>query len=299
MAYKRYKRIRAKTVRKRPRYSRRYYRRRARKYRSYYRRGRRFPKTTEVKSVSFTLNHRWDFNQELANENVDFYPGVCSILPFPSTNGYTVPGIDIAQGTSQSQRIGNKVSPIKMRFSGTLSLDREFSSSTILPQSFHVRLLVYQVRGGNAGNTPSSLGYHPLAVGDTNGLLDAYYIAKLLNYYAYTDSARHTFTPDQMRQNMAASKTPLRLGIGGQFRMLYTKTFVLSDQHVSTKPFRIVTKVPRRLVWPEKSDGAKDSDPKPGVRNAIFAVWIVVPQTANPVGTVHLNYQTQLFYIDK
>lgn len=296
MAYKRYKRIRAKAVRKRPRYSRRYYRRRARKYRSYYRRGRRFPKATEVKQVTFNMQHRWDFAQELQDESVTFYPGVCSIVPCSSG---TLPRADIVPGTSQSQRIGNKVSPVKMRFCGSLSLDREFSSSSILPQSFHVRLIVYQVRGGNAANNPYLNAYHPLAMANPAGTLDGNEIRKLLNYYEVTTATPTVFTADQMRSNMGSGKTPLRLGIGGQFRMLYTKTYVLSDQHVSTKPFRIVTKVPRRLVWPEKPDGAKETDPQPSVRNAIYAVWIVVPQSTNPVGTVHLNYQTQLFFTDK
>lgn len=298
MAYKRYKRIRAKTVRKRARYSRRYYRRRARKYRSYYRRGRRFPKATEVKQVTFNLDHKWSFNQELQNETVtNFFPGVCSVVP--CAGSAIPPGINIATGTSQSQRIGNKVSPIKMRFAGSLSLDREFASPNILPQSFHVRLIVYQVRGGNAAYAPNVSGYHPLAMDSTDGRLTGAHLKKLLNYYASTDNTAGTFTSSQMRSNMGAGKTPLRLGIGGQFRMLYTKTFVLSDQHVSTKPFRIVTKVPRRLVWPEKPDGAKETDPEPSVRNAIYAVWFCVPQTVNPVGNVYLNYQTQLFYIDK
>lgn len=296
MAYKRYKRIRARTVRKRARYSRRYYRRRARKYRSYYRRGRRFPKATEVKQVTFNIQHRWEFNQELQDQNVTFYPGVCSVLPASTGD---LPRAAISAGTSQSQRIGNKVSPIKMRFCGSLSLDREFTGSSILPQSFHVRLIVYQVRGGNADSLPYQSTYHPLAMATTDGRLNGSQIKKLLNYYDSTTATPTVFTPDQMRNNMGSGKTPLRLGIGGQFRMLYTKTYVLSDQHVSTKPFRIVTKVPRRLVWPEKADGAKDTNAETDVRNAIYAVWICVPQTVNPVGTVHLNYQTQLFFTDK
>lgn len=297
MAYKRYKRIRAKAVRKRPRYSRRYYRRRARKYRSYYRRGRRFPKATEVKQVTLATVHQWPFNQELQNDPVTFYPALTTVIPINNTA--MTNGVNIGQGTTQSQRIGNKVTPIKMRLCGSLSLDREFTSTGILPQSFHVRLIVYQVRGGNAAYDPNNASYHPLAMATTSGTTSGSEIKKLLNFYNYINTSPEKYTSAQMRENMASGKTPLRLGIGGQFRILYTKTFVLSDQHVSTKPFRIVTKVPRRLVWPEKPDGAKTTDPEPSVRNAIYAVWICIPQTVNPVGTVHLNYQTQLFFIDK
>lgn len=290
MAYKRYKRIRAKTVRKRPRYSRRYYRRRSRKYRSYYRRGRRFPRATEVKTVSFFTTQEWNFNTEMANNNVTFYPGYVAIVPSPQL------GVDITNGTLNNNRIGAKVTPVKLRMAGSLSLDRKFAAADIQPQSFHVRLIVYQVRGGNAGFFPYQDGYHPLAMATTTGLLNAGEVRKLLAYYQGDTT---TFQSTDMRANMGSGKTPLRLGIGGQFRVLYTKTFVLSNQYSSTKPFRIVTKVPRRFVWPEKEDGNKDNATKANCRNAVYMVWICVPQTPNPVGAVYLNYNTQLFFTDK
>lgn len=290
MAVKRFKRFGARSSRKRPRYSRRYYRRRYRKYKRYYRRGRRFPRATEVKSVSFYSNQIWQFDQDLANQDVTFYPGFCSMFPSPQI------GINIEQGTNSNQRIGAKVTPVKLRLSGSLSLDRVFASPGILPQSFHVRLIVYQVRGGNGAFTPNQSGYHPLAMTTTTGLLGPDQLKKLLSYY---DGDTTTFSTTRMRNNMGTSKVPLRLGIGGQFKMLYTKTFVLSNQYTSTKPFRIVTKVPRRFVWPETPDGLKDNAPQANCRNSVFVVWICVPQSGNPVGYIHLNYNTQLFYIDK
>lgn len=292
MAYKRYKRFRPRASRKRARYSRRYYRRRARKYRSYYRRGRRFPKATEVKQVSFATSHEWAFNQDMENENTQFTPGFIAILP---SNQF---GVDITQGTATFNRIGCKIRPCKLRLCGSLSLDRVFSDPGILPQSFHVRLIVYQVRGGNGANSPYSDAYHPLAITTADGNVGSKEIKKVLCYYNGPDTG-NSFTPTQMAQNMGAGKTPLRLGIGGQFKMLFTKTFVLSDQHVSTKPFRIVTKVPRRLVWPEQANGVASNASEQYVRNAIYCLWICVPQTKNPVGSVFLNYNTQLFFTDK
>ncbi|QCH00632.1 Cap [Circoviridae sp.] len=290
MAIKRFKRFGARSSRKRARYSRRYYRRRNRKFKRYYRRGRRFPRATEVKSVSFYSKQIWQFDQDLANQDVTFYPGFVTMFPSPQI------GIDITQGTNTNQRIGAKVTPIKLRLSGSLSLDRVFAKPDIQPQSFHVRLIVYQVRGGNGSFNPNQSGYHPLAMATNTGLLDASQLQKLLSYY---DGQGTTFQTSVMRSNMGTSKVPLRLGIGGQFRMLYTKTFVLSNQFSSTKPFRIVTKVPRRFVWPETPDGLQDNAPQAKCRNSVYVVWICVPQTANPIGDVHLNYNTQLFYIDK
>lgn len=290
MAVKRFKRFGARSSRKRPRYSRRYYRRRNRRFKRYYRRGRRFPRATEVKTVSFFTNQQWNFNQDLANQDVTFSPGICSIIPSPQI------GIDIANGTGNNNRIGCKVTPVKLRLAGSLSLDRVFAKEGIQPQSFHVRLIVYQVRGGNAGFTPNQAGYHPLAMDTSTGLLNAPQIKKLLSYY---QGDNNVFQTTSMRANMGAGKTPLRLGIGGQFKMLYTKTFVLSNQYTSTKPFRIVTKVPRRFVWPEKPDGSKDNDTMGNCRNCVYIVWICVPQTPDPIGNVYLNYNTQLFFTDK
>lgn len=293
MAFKRYKKFGARTVRKRARYSRRYYRRRYRKRRGYYRRGRRFPRSTEVKSVSFAVSHKWDFNTDIANTPLSFTPGFVSIVP---SNQF---GNNIVQGTNSFNRIGAKVRPCKLRFCGSLSLDRPFSvAEMIAPQSFHVRFLVYQIRGGNAEKAPYDPAYHPLAMETADGNLGAKQIKKLLAYYNGSDTTTQ-FTVDQTRENMGAGKTPLRLGIGGQFRMLYSKTFVLSDQHVSTKPFRIITKVPRRLVWPEVTNGGEENAPEANCRNAIYAVWFVIPQTVNPIGSIFLNYNCQLFFTDK
>lgn len=301
MAYKRYKKFSAKRTRKRPRYSRRYYRRRHRT--SYWRRSRgnrRFPKSTEAKLVEYKGVHSWEFNQELANADVTFYPG------FFHTIGSNTYGINILQGTGTNQRIGAKVTPIKLRISGVLSFDRKFSlAEPIIPESFHIRMFVYQVRGGNSDKDPTSADYHNLALhgvvtnGSMDGRLDGKEIQKLLNFYSITAATPSKFTNGQMRDNMGAGKTPLRLGIGGQFKMLYTKTFKLSSSSTSSIPFRIVTKVPNRLVWPEKPNGTTDETPASCPRNAVYVAWLIVPQTTSPIGNVYLNFQTQLFYIDK
>lgn len=96
--------------------------------------------------------------------------------------------------------------------------------------------------------------------------------------------------------------------------MLYTKVYYLSSMKPS-RPFRIVTKVPRRLVWPEIQDGADDVVLSNYARNAIYVAWLLIPLNPpsqlnpnivnNPVTTtvlkrsVDLSYNVQLFYTDK
>lgn len=122
---------------------------------------------------------------------------------------------------------------------------------------------------------------------------------KLFNFYSCTDSTPTVYSAEKMKLNMGTGKTPLRLGIGGQFKLLYTKNFVLSSSQRSSIPFRIVTKVPNRLVWPESTDGSSTTTTQTYCRNCIYAVWVVVPQTPNPIGEIFLSNNIQLFYIDK
>lgn len=296
MAFKRFKRFRPRRTRKIARYSRRYYRRRGARssYGRKYRGTRRFPRSKEAKMIEGVSASGWTFTTDVENEDITFYPMNTTIIPSDMSS------MNIAQGTNGHQRIGNKVRPIKLRLSGVLSYDRKFSlAEPIIPESFHIRLIVYQVRGANAAYVPNADGYHPLGIVTTNGLADAAQVQRLLNFYndPYPQGNHTVFTHEAMLKNMAASKTPLRLGIGGQFRMLYTRTFILSSSDKTSYPFRIVTKCPNRFVWPENSSG-QVSQVAQNCRNAVYICWLCVPQTKNPIGNIWLNYQTQLFYID-
>lgn len=295
MAYKRYRRFGAKRTRK---YfkgrGRRYYRRRRFFYNKRRRALRRFPKATEAKLVEFHHAYNWTFDQNLDNDNVQFSPGACFIIPFANL------GIDIEGGYAVNKRIGAKVKPIKLRISGVITFDRKFTlAEPIIPESFQIRLLVYQVRGGNGTKAPNTADYHPLAMVTTTGLLDGIQLKKLFNYYDATNSNPITFSATQMKNNMGTGKTPLRLGIGGQFKMLYTKTYTVSSSTRASVPFRIVTKVPNRLVWPEAPSGQTGAETTTYCRNCIYAVWVVIPQTPNPIGSIYLADHAQLFYIDK
>lgn len=347
MAFKRYKRFKYRKARKnRYRRSRftRYSRRRSSK-RVW--RNRRFPKSTEVKSIAGGRTTSWNVNYSVSNNKVIWpeYPMRSFCFPAPElafelngVAGKQTNNFDIEDGTGISERVGGKIKPLKLRIFGSMSLNDPYLSIALLSSnnnfgsdnqttgwqesdvrlSFAVRLFVYQVRGGNSSEHPQTKPYHPLALvniqnstSGINDMCDHEQVQKLLASYAH-DAGGATY--DSMVKNISAVNQPLRLGIGGQFRMLYTKVFYLSSMKPS-RPFRIVTKVPRRLVWPEIQNGADDIVLSNYARNSIFIAWLLIPlnppKALNPAilnqapsittidRTVDLAYNVQLFYTDK
>lgn len=303
MAFKRFKRFGFGKTRKRSRYSRRrYYRRRSRPGRSV-RRYRKFPRSSEAKVVSGNSGCNWVFAEDdTAPNNYTFYP-MHTYHVFKGAND-TSPGLIVAPGTGSNQRIGAKFTPIKLRFSGSISFQRAEYVSDVdyVPRAFAVRLIIYQVRGGNAGSHSNEAGYHPLAlVANAEGMADATQVTKLIGFYSNNPLEPNIFGSERMIENIGAAKGPMRLGIGGQMRMLYQKTWTLQTGTRSSIPFRIVTKVPRRIVYPEVNDGGAGNAQVTGgtPRNCVYAAWIIVPQNVPAIGTVRLRYQCDAFFIDK
>lgn len=356
MAFKRYKRFRYRKARKnryRRRRAVRYSRRRASK-RAW--RNRRFPRSTEVKSISKHQQYRWDVSYSRGTNNAaswSEYPMRTFCFPAPERS-ITVGTVtatqnnnfDIADGTGISERIGGKIKPIKLRIYGSIALNdaylqnlRLYLQQTVINNqvpaqgaygsdviesdvrlSFAVRLFVYQVRGGNSNQHPQSNEYHPLALQNAQlndrpatPFAGRDQIRKLLAAYAADQEAFQTF--DDMLNNISAVNQPLRLGIGGQFRMLYTKVYYLSSMKPS-RPFRILTKVPRRLVWPEIQDGGDDIVLSNYARNSIYIAWLLIPlnppsklgptptfggstQALSTDRSIDLSCHIQLFYTDK
>lgn len=354
MAFKRYKRFRYRKARKnryRRRRAVRYSRRRGAK-RSW--RNRRFPRGTEVKSVANHQQVRWDVSYTRSNvTNVTWYeypmrtfvfPAPERTLEYGSVTAKQTNNMDVADGTGISERIGGKIKPIKLRIYGSMAINDAWLNGqypvlqqTVINQqvpaqgasarevmesdvrlAFAVRLFVYQVRGGNSNKHPQDKDYHPLAL--ENVVLsdrpatpfgNASQVKKLLAAYQGTDTVQ---TFENLLDNISAVNQPLRLGLGGQFRMLYTKVYYLSSIKPA-RPFRIVTKVPRRLVWPEIQDGGNDIVLSNYARNAIYVAWLLIP--LNPPSkfppsatfgvadasvterSVDLSYHVQMFYTDK
>nr|BDF97684.1 capsid protein [Cressdnaviricota sp.]BDF97690.1 capsid protein [Cressdnaviricota sp.] len=301
MAFKRYRRFKPRSFRKRGRfgrYRRRYYRRSRSKRVGRYR---RFPKYTETKVGTFSTGAKWNFvfsAQETASYGFKPMHAAC----IPKTPDTVQIGIPIINGTDNSSRIGNKISPLKLRLSGALSFSRnttEVSNNNLIPGAFALRCIIYQVRGGNGTYNTANSAYHPLAITtDADGFANATQCKKLYGTYS-VQSNNETHTIDDLRKNIQVAKGPLRLGIGGQMRMLYNKTYTLQTGTRTSIPFRIVTKIPRRFIWAEVPNGADAIDAESTCRNAVFITWTLIPMNPQPVGDITMDYQCDLFYTDK
>lgn len=329
MAYRRYSRYKRKYGRKgRTRYRRRYrrYRFRKRYYRGKYR---RFPKSTETKVVSKVSGHYWDMSQALANVDIGkifFHPLRMISIGGGNSDFYN---IRIQAGTGLNQRIGAKIKPIKLRISGVMNYIGPLTSNGSVanptnnanatlgmvlpmesPQAYQLRLIVYQVRGANTDVSPGQENYHPLGIlnvpNGTNVLTYEDNVARgytlslrsLLQHYYY-DVGDFSFTQEELISNSGVGKMPFRLGIGPMMRVLYNRTWTLQSGYKTSVPFRIITKVPRRLVYPESnSAGQENGQIENNVRNAIFVAWILIPMSPQPTGKVTLNYNIEMFYTD-
>lgn len=325
MAYRRYSRYKRKYGRKG--YSR--YRRRFRRsrFRRRYSRGkyRRFPKSTETKVVSKVSGHYWDMSDalvHLVNSNLVFHPVRMVAIGGISDAFFN---IKIPQGTGISNRIGAKVKPIKLRLSGVMNYVGPLQSNGTVanpnnnnnatlgmvlpmesPQAYQLRLIVYQVRGGNSDVDIGNANYHPLGLiplgngtevlsyEDNVARANAAGLRNLLQNYYYTDNS-YSFSQQELISNSGVGKIPFRLGIGPMMRVLYNRTWTLQSGYKTSMPFRIVTKVPRTLVYPS-GNGAEATESV--VRNAIFIAWILIPMSPLPTGKVTLNYNVELFYTD-
>lgn len=278
-------------------YRRRYTRRR--RYRRKYprRSGRRFPKGTEVKSITktFALNT----GTVASGENISYYPGYCTTI------GGSVAGngnMSIPLGTGMNQRVGAKVEPIKLRISGSCSLvSKAQHQNTFEPNFWQVRCLVYQVKGGNPNYSPSNSNYHQLAMINTDGNLTGKEIGKLLSGYFYNDDTGIVFSFNNWLGNNVLARTPLRRGLGGMFRVLYKKSFWINSQKNPVKQFRFVCRVPKRIVYPESITTSDNNEPQTDPNNAIYIVWMFQPGSFNVdmVPVLNLNYVVDLFYTDK
>lgn len=275
-------------------YRRRYTRRR--RYRRKYprRSGRRFPKGTEVKSKSINQNGTIQPATDLGSGNLQFYPGFAfSVGGDPSTSY----NIAIPQGTAQGERVGSKIEPIKLRLSGTFQLIGRSVNANNPPNFWQVRMLVYQVKGANATYAPSSADYHSMSVGTGN--VGATLLSRIFSEYKYVN--QDTFTEEHWRSNNGISKIPLRRGIGGLCRVLYKKSFWINTQKNPIKQFRIVTKVPRRLVYPETPVANQGDVTNTNCNNAIYILFVVQPgaYAVNDFPYLYWSFHADLFYTDK
>lgn len=171
--------VRSSSKRVASRYRRKGYRYRRRRYRRYrkrtYRSRRRvyFPKNTEVKCIAKQSHHVLGTENEnnVAGEVMfcKFYPMVtfhiCAFSPENAQYSYMMYPYN---GIGSQGRIGAKIEPVKLRLSGSISLlfptDNQIDQYhwSHQPSFWQVRLLVYQVKGGDPNYTTNSVNYHHL-----------------------------------------------------------------------------------------------------------------------------------------
>lgn len=284
---------------RRARYYRRRYRRLRRRYRRY-RRTRRFPKNTEVKSVN---KHFSGSVMTAASTGstplINFQPGFA--ISIGGDSDELIPNnISIAQGTGLSQRVGAKVEPIKLRISGSFSLEfKENQQMTYAPNFWQVRVIVYQVKGGNATHAPNEGGYHQMAIITEDGSATAGDFKRVLAYYR--SQTETVFSQADWNANNGLAYTPLRRGLGHLCHILYKKSFWINTQKNPIKQFRFLTRKPKRLVYPETANGNMANDVQANANNCIYVLFMFQPGSfdSRAVPILNFNVVCDMFYTDK
>lgn len=294
--------------------SRRSYRRfgykrtyRRRRYRRKYtkRSGKRFPKGTEVKSKSKMVSSTLMPTSTVEN-TISYSPGYAFILGGADASDYMM---SIPLGTGQGERVGAKIEPIKLRVSGSMSLENSgdiVGNDTYSPNFWQVRCLVYQIKGGNAAQAPDNENYHQLAMVSStdDGWLTPKQMRKLLMQY-FNDGPvaddLNRFTNTCWNRNNNLAKLPLRRGIGGLCRVLYKKSFWINAQKNPVKQFRFITRTPKRFVYPESMARDDGVVPETNCNNSVYIVWMFQPGSfkLNAIPKLNLTFTVDLFYTDK
>lgn len=297
-----------RSARRARRYRRKYrkWKRRNRRYRG---RARRNYSKTEIKSVSGTYEWTFDAKNVLdsfGNRMLNFYPGYCIYIGY--TNSETACFLSVDMGVQGNQRIGYKISPVRLRLTGCFSLTiPENVVSLPAPNFWQIRMLVYQVVGGNGMYSLSSTQYHPLAptMATEWGGVPASQLPKLFYTYGYDTIASDgssNFTEQQWASNNAIGRMPLRRGIGKLFRILYKKTFWINIQKNPIKQFRIKTRCPRTLVWNEDREmNSNTYSAQTYPNNGIYVLFVVQPGSFQGDLNPKLEFvcNADLFFNDK
>lgn len=335
-----------------PRYKRRYgryrnrynrYRRRYGRYRNRYNRSKRFKKRrskveykrvegyrTKVFDLSYGNVNPTD-NEPNAPDNAQkaLYGqnNVCFGIGSHQNTNWTK-SIDV--GTYNSQRIGTKINPVKLRIYGTVSLvNPSHQRLSEQPLTVYMRCIVYQVRNG----IPSSKyiyddGFSAVSpvFNATNGAMLSITGKRLFSEfhgeegYTYNVSMQGQYTYNltsviydtNLNAYTSLTKVPYRNGIGGSMKLLKDKLYKLNVSKNSSFSFRFKTRKPNRMVWPE--DPNRENAILTTCRNPIYITWWMIPTTPYAYsrfitddnqsiynegsGVIHLDFGYQMYYTD-
>lgn len=312
---------------------RRYYRRRYRRLRRRYRKRRyaaRRRNRAEVKQVSKEWRWWWDFTKIQNDLNAPgtypancycYHPGRCVAFPSPASNNFAM---NIPKGINGDERIGSKLTPVKLLISGTFTwsppntivssqLGVNYLTEPIVGQSYAIRCIVFQAIAGNDKTSPGQYSYNPSCPMISTNLSSQYLVdhqddtgcnvswdelTKIYSTVFWSDGGnKFTATQSDLYANMAFTKIPLRTGITKYIKILKNKVMYVNSFR-SAKIFKFKTKIPRVLVWPEDVTGSMDNDRVSNVPNGIFVLWTVVPLTQRLFGKVDLTCQVNFSYTD-
>lgn len=282
-SYRRFRRTRRRRYVPRRRY------RKAGRYSVLSRKVGRILRTMEVKTM------RWYLTGSFSASNTTFNDAevLASVMP------------NIPIGSLQNQRIGAKVSPIKLRVFGTIDfnfLTIQASSSTdasIAPGyngvSIGVRHIIYQVRSANGANSPYEAdtysNYHPMAVfPNASNEISNNDIAKVLNAVG---TSSETNVSDMLYI------IGFRKGITRQGRILSDRKFMLNGNSTGRIDLRYKTRLPRTLEWLEDKTGNIDYNVNPYPHNNIYSILIFsypMSFVTNVVGSVNATFRSVTNY---
>lgn len=318
----------------------RYFRYRARRY-GRYRRNRRYKRRSKVeykrieatKETVFglTYSEHLVLDQQPTPEYAGLYGSYTQALCIGSANPQPY-ALYIAQGTSNTQRIGNKINPIKLRIFGTLSLINQNLQEVLeQPLSCYLRCVVYQVRNGNSDVFPYVENFSSMNPVFEAGTGTMYSISgqRLFSEYYGRDAYYKTGTTQSITYNPTTvilnaeinkfntlTRVPYRNGIGGSIKILKEKLYKLNISKNSSFSFRFKTQKPNRMVWPEKAGDPINVQNQTSTtcRNPIYICWWFIPTTPlayqrfmtdentsvypKGSGVVQLSYGLQMYFTD-
>lgn len=342
MAYRTKRSYRSSRVSRRRRnfrrrwYSSRRYRRRFKGYRR--RRGK-----VEYKRVEFSGGMY--FKSEVKTiEDVKYQV----IGPYPWTSycfgphvandpsGTLFPLVNIQNGSQISQRIGNKINPVRIRIYGVVSFNSTSENAflpPLTPQHVYIRFIVYQPRSVDGSKHPyekyasvfnpcfipkssaSDSGFiiNSGTADDVKQFFPSYEIlsrlfACRLPYTEETYSTGiggQTYTKvtqglrldnNQNYNYINLAKTPYRNGIGGSIRILKDKLYRIDTSQTASFPFKFKTKKPSRMVWEEST--TQDNKAYNSPKNPVYVLVLPIFPVPYQNGRVDIEVYNQMYFTD-
>lgn len=322
------RRARRRRYLRRRRLARNAYRRR---YRSRYRKSR-----TEYKRLEGfeTVQFKFDMRDVGGRNGYVCGPGWFHCFTIGSAQGWSIH--PIMQGTGIDQRIGAKITPVQLRFFGTVNATTQYDFNEgafeyTYPRStqlLYVRVIIFQVRNGNTSMNNDEEGFcsiNPYCTtlsidnnygynftdnqfqvnepGSFNRLFTAPPTFQRVRFQYPTNSNPATFmTVDELNKVNWPTwqnlvRTPFRLGIGPSFKVLKDKLYKIRPALNQSIPFRFKTKRPMRMVWPESPTQENHLALNP--RNPIYIMTIPVVSQPTEDMEIFIRYNFQLYYSDK